>query len=81
LPKSLTTHQPIVVESAIALDDSELMALKSVLNAKKIDGEITNKVNPNVIGGLKISVGSKVVDLSFNHRLEALNLALGSYEK
>ncbi len=51
--------------------------LAGVLNkalARKV--EIVNTVNPDIIGGLVLRIGSRMIDASVKHRLDALKSAL-----
>jgi F-type H+-transporting ATPase subunit delta len=61
------------IESAEALDAGEKSALSRTL-AAKFGGDVTTdyKVNPALIGGLRIQVGSTVVDASVRSRLDRL---------
>ena len=61
------------IESAEALDASEKAAISKTL-AAKFGGDVTTdyKVNPALIGGLRIQVGSTVVDASVRSRLDRL---------
>jgi len=65
-----------VVESAVELDGNERRSIASKL--KKRHGEITSefKTSPELIGGLRISLGSIVWDGSLKARLESLRTAL-----
>ena len=47
--------------------------LKDAL-ARKV--EIVNTVNPDIIGGLVLRIGSRMIDASVRHRLDALKSAL-----
>ena len=60
----------IHVESAIALSESDKQALLSTLKAKPHTGEIQFKVNPELIGGLKITYGDQVMDTSIQGKLK-----------
>jgi len=67
------THKGIekaTVESAVALDDAQLKELEEKLSAmtgKVI--QLKNQINPEVVGGLLLRVGDKVVDGSIRKRL------------
>lgn len=58
------------VESAVALDDTQLKTLESELSEKtgKVI-QLKNNINPDIIGGLLLRVGDKVVDGSIRKRL------------
>ena len=61
------------IESAEALDATEKAAIAKTLTAK-FGGDVTTdyNVNPALIGGLRIQVGSTVVDASVRSRLDRL---------
>ena len=65
-----------IVESAIELDGNERRSISGKL--KKQHGEITSefKTTPELIGGLRVSLGSTVWDGSVKARLDALRDAL-----
>ena len=61
------------IESAEALDAAEKAAIAKALTAK-FGGDVTTEynVNPALIGGLRVKVGSDVFDGSVRARLNAL---------
>ncbi len=65
-----------VIESAVELDAAERKSIAAKL--KKQHGEITSefKTTPELIGGLRVSLGSTVWDGSVKARLDALRDAL-----
>jgi F-type H+-transporting ATPase subunit delta len=57
-------------ETAIGLTSEEQAAVKSLLEAQLgWKGEVKFEVNPKIIGGLKITIGDKVLDLSVKGKL------------
>jgi F0F1-type ATP synthase delta subunit len=62
----------IVVESAIALTDTDKQAVLSTLSSKPHTGEIQFKVNPELIGGLRITYGDQVMDTSIQSKLRKI---------
>jgi len=74
------THKGIekaTVESAVALDDAQLKELEEKLSAmtgKVI--QLKNNINPEVVGGLLLRVGDKVVDGSIRKRLNDMKDSL-----
>jgi len=60
----------ILVESAVALSNDDQQALLSSLQAKPHSGEIQFKVNPDLIGGLRIAYGDQVLDTSIRGKLK-----------
>lgn len=65
-----------IVESAVELDGNERRSISSKL--KKQHGDITSefKTTPDLIGGLRVSLGSTVWDGSVKARLDRLRDAL-----
>jgi F-type H+-transporting ATPase subunit delta len=68
-----TAKRQAVIESAEALDANEKTGITKTLRAK-FGADVTTdyKVNPALIGGLRIQVGSTVVDASVRSRLDRL---------
>ncbi|KAF0812470.1 ATP synthase subunit delta [Andreprevotia sp. IGB-42] len=68
-----------VIESAFPLDDAQKNTLASTLSAqlnRKVAAEVT--VNPELIGGVKVTVGDLVIDASVQGKLAALATSLKS---
>ena len=65
-----------IVESAVELDGNERRSVAGKL--KKQHGDVTSefKVTPELIGGLRVSLGSTVWDGSVKARLDSLRDAL-----
>lgn len=65
------------VVSALPVDDAQLKALVAALE-QKYGRKITARVelDPQLIGGLKIMVGDKVIDATVRGRLDAMAAAL-----
>ncbi len=62
----------ILVESAIALSAADKQAVLSTLSSKPHSGEIQFKVNPELIGGLRITHGDQVLDTSVQSKLRKI---------
>ncbi len=65
------------VTSAAPLSDSQRMSLEGSL--KKSIGrnvDILSKVDPSILGGLIVRVGSRMVDSSLRSKLQRLKLAM-----
>jgi F-type H+-transporting ATPase subunit delta len=65
------------VETAFALDDSALAELRSVFERRfglRLNIEVA--VDPSLIGGVRVTVGDKVLDASVRARLEGMQSAL-----
>lgn len=65
------------VVSAVALSDSQKSALEAALAGRagrKISLDL--KVDPRILGGLKVKVGSRLVDASLQGQLKRLHLTL-----
>ena len=68
---------PADVVSAAPLSDAQLSALADALNAttgKKV--VISSKVDPSLIGGLVVKVGSRMIDTSLKTKLNSLKFAM-----
>jgi len=70
--------QHALVETPIPLSDSQKQRLHAALE-KIIGGQVSleEQINPEVLGGLRISLGHRVIDVSLQGRLEALRQAVG----
>ena len=65
------------VRSAIALNDEQLAALKDKLKASYGKGvRIDAKVDPSLLGGLVIKIGSRMFDSSLKTKLSNLKVVL-----
>lgn len=64
------------VESAVQLSEEELNALKSKLGVNGKQVEFATKVNPSLIGGLKVRIGDRVFDYSVTGQLERFRQTL-----
>jgi F-type H+-transporting ATPase subunit delta len=65
------------VTTAMPLTDAQAKALASALRmALGKDPEIETRVDPAILGGLKVRVGSRLFDASLKSRLDSLKFAL-----
>lgn len=65
------------VVSAQPLDAKQLAAIKAALNAGLGKApELTTRVDPAILGGLKVKVGSKLFDASLKTKLDQMKFAL-----
>lgn len=65
------------VTSARALNDAEIAELKSVLKAKLgRDARLDARVDPSLLGGLVVKVGSRMIDSSLRTKLNGLRAAM-----
>lgn len=60
----------VLVESAVELSDAELSAIKSQLSGDKKEVEVTTTVTPSLLGGMRVTVGDKVIDASVKTQLD-----------
>ncbi len=68
-----------VVESAFALDASQLAAVTAAMEkrfCRKLEARVV--VQPALIGGIRVIVGDEVLDLSIRARLEQMKAALSA---
>ncbi|MBN1299471.1 MAG: ATP synthase F1 subunit delta [Actinobacteria bacterium] len=71
----------INVISAIELEGSTLKAIKKDVDTKTgLDVRIKNIVDSNIIGGIVIKIGERVIDLSVKNKIEDMRQKLKSLE-
>ncbi len=65
------------VTSARVLSDSEISELKATLKSKLgREARLDTKVDPSILGGLIVKVGSRMIDSSLRTKLEGLRAAM-----
>lgn len=65
------------VTSAVALNETQLGELKATLKAAVgKDVQLSAKVDPSLLGGLVVKVGSRMIDSSLRTKLNGLRVAL-----
>ena len=65
------------VTSARALSDSEISELKAAIKSKLgRDPRVEAKVDPSLLGGLIVKVGSRMIDSSLRTKLNGIRLAM-----
>jgi F-type H+-transporting ATPase subunit delta len=65
------------VTTAQPLDAAQLKAIQATLRASLgKDPEVTTRVDPAILGGLKVKVGSKLFDASLKTKLDQMKFAL-----
>ncbi len=65
------------VTAARALNDAEIAELKSALKAKLgKEPRLHTKVDPSLLGGLVVKVGSRMIDSSLRTKLDGLRAAM-----
>jgi F-type H+-transporting ATPase subunit delta len=65
------------VTSARALSDNELRDLKATIRAKLgREPRLDTKVDPSLLGGLVVKVGSRMIDSSLKNKLNGIRLAM-----
>jgi F-type H+-transporting ATPase subunit delta len=73
-------HRGVVaaeVTSAVKLSAAQAKAVKSTLEkALGKEPQITARVDPTILGGLKVRVGSRLFDASLRSKLDSLKFAL-----
>jgi F-type H+-transporting ATPase subunit delta len=73
LQKQLGPQLPeLVVESAIAMSDSDKREVLATLNGREHSGDVQFKVNPELIGGMKVTHGDRVLDMSVQGKLKKI---------
>ncbi|MBD2136608.1 F0F1 ATP synthase subunit delta [Anabaena sp. FACHB-1237] len=68
------------VTSAVALSDAQLQQVKEKVVAitKAREVEVSTKIDPDLIGGVVIKVGSQVIDASIRGQLRRISLRLAN---
>lgn len=73
-------HRGVVaaeLTSAVTLTAQQVEGVKAALSqALGKDPEITTRVDPTILGGLKVKVGSRLFDASLRSKLDSLKFAL-----
>lgn len=65
------------ITSAVALNDAQLSELKTTLRAAiGKDVQLDTRVDPSLIGGLVVKIGSRMIDSSLRTKLDGLKVAL-----
>lgn len=65
------------VSSARPLSDSELATLRGAIKSRiGRDPRLETKVDPSILGGLVVQVGSKMIDTSLRTKLNAIRIAM-----
>lgn len=71
----------MIVTSAQQLDGKTLGRLETAIAKSALVGQgkklrVTNKVNPEILGGLVVEVGDRTIDLSVSAKVAKLNKLL-----
>ena len=65
------------VTSARPLNDAEVASLKQILKSKLgRDARLEAKVDPSLLGGLVVKVGSRMIDSSLRTKLNGIRAAM-----
>lgn len=68
-----------VIETAFPLDDAQVMALVESMEKKfGVRLKPAVKVDPNLIGGVRVSVGDRTIDTSVRAQLDRMQAALSA---
>ena len=66
-----------LVYSVIPLDEQTLKQLeKKISQLEKVDVELINRIDQNLIGGLKVVIGGHIYDGSIKYKLEQMKIDL-----
>jgi F-type H+-transporting ATPase subunit delta len=66
-----------VVTSARALSDSETLSLKAAIRSRVgREPRLETRVDPSLLGGLTVKVGSRMIDTSIRTKLNGIRLAM-----
>ena len=66
-----------LVYSVVPLDEQTLLKLqKKISQLEKVEVELINKIDPSLIGGLKVVINSHIYDGSIKNKLENMKIDL-----
>ncbi|MBI5151869.1 MAG: F0F1 ATP synthase subunit delta [Candidatus Pacebacteria bacterium] len=68
----MSSSKSVVVESVIPLSAEQKRVLSSLLKARVGSEKFTEKVNPTLLGGLRVSIGTTQYDMSLTGKLSQL---------
>ncbi|KAM7184111.1 hypothetical protein V8F33_013171 [Rhypophila sp. PSN 637] len=71
----------LVITSAQALDNKTVQRLETAISKSEYVGagkklKVTNKVNPDIVGGLVVEIGERTIDLSVSSKIAKMNKLL-----
>ena len=66
----------VTITSVIPLSDKQKSTLVSGLKKKYGDIEVIEKIDPSILGGLKVTVGSRQYDASVSGKLSQLKQSI-----
>lgn len=68
----------VTIVSAVALDKEQLATIKTVIAKAHPDVEqqVTVAVDPQVLGGIQVTLGSKRFDFTLQHKVAQIKQAL-----
>lgn len=67
------SHHEIIVESAIELSTEEIGKLLASISQKLgYQPHLVQHVDPDLLAGIRLHVGDRVIDVTLKHRLEEL---------
>lgn len=64
----------ILIESAIKLDKEQTTEIEKTLKGQGSDFEY--KVNPDILGGLRVTIGGKRIDLSLAGKVNQISKSI-----
>ena len=67
----------ITIESALKLDKDQQTEIENVISKKVDSPQFVYKVNKEVLGGLRVTMGGKRIDLSLASKLRQVQQSLG----
>ena len=81
LVNKLKTQILVEVISAVKLDENLMDKIKKSIDEKtKLDVRLKNVIDKNIIGGLLIKIGDRIIDLSVKSKINDLRTRLHSLE-
>jgi F0F1-type ATP synthase delta subunit len=73
---STTQTVKVLVETVVPLTETEKVSLENILVNQFVSFTVNERVNPLLIGGIKLSFGDKILDYSLKARLNNIQKGL-----
>ncbi len=74
--KSEISKTTMVVESAVKIGESEIKDMKAGLGRQMRVLEVEQKINPSILGGVRVRIGDVIFDNSVRSRINQVKEAL-----
>lgn len=68
----------LTIESAVPLSKLQLGSIVKRLSGEFVITEVVNKINPDLLGGMKIKIGDTIIDYSLEGRMQQIGRMIES---